>query len=226
MSSAITVTYYLEILSSWCHWTEPAWTELKQRYGDRVDFQWRIALMNPADFPVSAAQCDWFYQRSGTVVNSSYRLNSGWLEAERAGHYEAPNWVAEAGRNFIGDSDDRIRIALANAAVLEGRKVGDINVSCEIGAQATGIDTAALQTAAKSEEIHARVTASTAEFYSHQINQRPSFVIQSNIGDKAVLSGAYRAAPLIATIDAMLEDSSRYAAYGAYAAHHSNAPTA
>ena len=47
----MTVTYYLEILSSWCHWAEPAWADLKRRYEGRVRFEWRIALMNPAISP-------------------------------------------------------------------------------------------------------------------------------------------------------------------------------
>ena len=38
----LTVTYYLDVVSSWCYWSEPAWAELKQRYQDRVDFQWKI----------------------------------------------------------------------------------------------------------------------------------------------------------------------------------------
>src|SRR5690242_7498044 len=64
------VTYYLEVLSSWCHWVEPTWAELKARYAGRAEFEWRIALMNPEDFPVSQSQCDWFYRRSGgTVMN-------------------------------------------------------------------------------------------------------------------------------------------------------------
>jgi len=42
------VTYYLEVISSWCFWAEPAWTELKRRYADRVEFTWKIALM-PAE---------------------------------------------------------------------------------------------------------------------------------------------------------------------------------
>src|SRR5215216_6924149 len=83
------VTYYLEVLSSWCHWVEPVWTELKKRYAGRAEFEWKIALMHPGDFPVSQAQCDWFYQRSGgTVMHSPYKLNSDWLEVERKGQYE------------------------------------------------------------------------------------------------------------------------------------------
>jgi len=28
----VKVTYYLEVISSWCYWAEPAWAELKRRY--------------------------------------------------------------------------------------------------------------------------------------------------------------------------------------------------
>ncbi len=223
MRAPITVTYYLEILSSWCHWAEPAWTELKQRYAGQVNFHWRIALMPPANFPVSAAQCDWFYQRSGTVVNSPYRLNSGWFEADLAGHYEAPNYVAEAGRDFLGDTDDRIRLALTTAAVREGRKIGDMALAADVAAQAAGLEATTLRAAAESAAVQTRVAQSTAAFLAHQINQRPAFVVESLIGDKAVFSGTYVSAPLVATIEAMRRDASGYASH---AAHHPPAPSA
>ena len=82
-NSAVTVTYYLDLMSSWCLWAEPAWAELKTRYAGRVDFSWKIALMSPGDFPASRAQCDWFYQRSGLVMRSPFRLDSGWVEPAR-----------------------------------------------------------------------------------------------------------------------------------------------
>ena len=43
----ITVTNYLDVISSWCFWSEPTWAELKERYDGRVEFQWKIALMDP-----------------------------------------------------------------------------------------------------------------------------------------------------------------------------------
>ncbi len=86
LSPAMKVTYYLEVLSSWCHWVEPVWAELKDRYKGRAAFEWRIALMRREDYPVSRAQCEWFYRRSGgTVMNSPYILNAGWFEEDRAG---------------------------------------------------------------------------------------------------------------------------------------------
>lgn len=237
--SAMKITYYVELLSSWCHWVEPVWAELKRRYAGRAEFEWRIALMRPEDFPVSQAQCDWFYRRSGgTVMHSPYMLNSGWFEAERKGNYEAPNLVAEAAKDF-GFTGDEIRLAIAHAALREGQKVGDLATAVQIAAKAahstgsTGspqagsgqskIDAKKLRKAAESNVVKDRVATSTADFFAHQINQRPAFVLTDAIGDKAVFSGLVRLEPLAATIDAMLADT---AAYAAHKVHQGAPPTA
>jgi predicted DsbA family dithiol-disulfide isomerase len=223
------VTYYLEVLSSWCHWVEPVWAELKSRYAGRAEFEWKIALMSPGDFPVSQSQCDWFYRRSGgTVMHSPYMLNSGWFEAERQGHYEAPNLVAEAAKDF-GFTGDEIRLAIAHAALRDGQKVGDLATAVKIAAQAANsknsrrlkTDPKKLRQAAESKGVKDRVAVSTADFLAHQINQRPSFVLTDAIGDKAVFSGLVKLEPLVATIDAMLADT---AAYAAHKTHHGAVP--
>jgi predicted DsbA family dithiol-disulfide isomerase len=215
------ITYYLEILSSWCTWAEPAWAELKARYAGRVEFEWKIALMSPGDFPVSHAQCDWFYQRSGgTVMHSPFMLDSGWLEPARKGIYHAPNLVAEAGKDF-GFIGDEIRLALSRAALREGRKIGDMGEAVAVAAKAGRINARKLRARAESPAVRARVLASTAEFHDHQVNQRPAFVLSDAIGDKAVFSGLVRVEPLAATIEAMLFDT---AAYAAHAAHFGKLP--
>lgn len=216
MSAAVTVTYYLEVISSWCHWAEPAWVELKERYAGRVDFRWKIALMKPEDFPVSVEQCNWFYRRSGTIMRSPYMLNSGWFEAERKGGYHAPNLVAEAARDFLGETDDTVRLALAHAAVREGQKVGDLATAVSIAAGSARLPPEILRAAAESASVAARIEASTTEFRDHQITQRPAFVVTDVIGDKAVFSGLVRIEPLAATIEAMLADCGAYASYAAH----------
>jgi len=214
------VTYYLEVISSWCYWVEPTWAELKQRYAGRVEFDWKIALMQQEDYPVSREQCDWFYRRSGMMMQSPFMLNSAWLEAYREGLFPAASYVAEAGRDF-GHSGDELRLALAHAADREGLKVASMGQAIEVAAKVTGLDGAKLRARAESPEVAARIKASTAEFFSHQISQRPAFILTDAIGDKAVFSGLVRIEPLAATIDAMLADT---AAYAAHRAHHGAPP--
>ncbi|HTB79912.1 MAG TPA: DsbA family protein [Opitutaceae bacterium] len=188
---------------------------MKARYAGRAEFAWKIALMNPGDFPASRAQCDWFYRRSGTIVRSPYLLNSGWFEAGRKGLYLAPNLVAEAGRDF-GFDDDGLRLALAHAALREGRKIGDMAEAIAVAAKVAGIDAEKLRARAQSREIEARVQAATAEFHALQITQRPAFVLEDAIGDKAIFSGLTTAAPLAAALDAMLADAAAYATHAAH----------
>src|SRR5262245_61906496 len=105
------VTYYLEVISSWCYWAEPAWAALKKQYAGRVTFDWKIAQMRAEAYPVSRQQCDWFYRRSGTIMRSPFMLNSGWLESHLK-EYLVPNYVAEAART-LGATDDAVRLAIA-----------------------------------------------------------------------------------------------------------------
>ena len=211
------VTYYLEVLSSWCHWVEPTWAELKRRYEGRAEFQWKIAKMKAADWPVSPAQCDWFYRRSGTIMRSAYLLNSGWLEPLAPGGYPAASYVAEAARDF-GFGGDEIRLALTHAGEREGLKVGrmDVAVAVAVKVGGTKLNARKLRARAESPEVAARIEASTREFFAHQISQRPSFVLEDAIGDKAVFSGLVKIEPLAATIDAMLADTAAYASYQAH----------
>ena len=71
----ITVTHYLERISSWCFWAAPVWSELKSATRDRVDFEWKIALMDASGFPKSRAQAEWFYRRSGMMMRSPFMLS-------------------------------------------------------------------------------------------------------------------------------------------------------
>jgi predicted DsbA family dithiol-disulfide isomerase len=210
-------TFYLEVSSSWCFWAEPTWAELKRRYEGRVSFDWKIAKMLPSDWPVSIAQCEWFYRRSGTVVRSPFMLNAGWFEPLKSGEYPAASYVAEAAKDF-GFHGDEIRLALSHAGEREGQKIGRMDVAVDIAVKAGGkkLDAGALRAAAGSEKIAARIDATTKEFFDHQINQRPAFVLTDDIGDKAVFSGLTTVEPLAATIDAMLADVSAYASYKAH----------
>jgi len=207
------VTYYLEVTSSWCYWAEPAWAELKKRYADKVEFGWKIAQMPAEAYPASKNQCEWFYRRSGATVRSPFMLNSGWFEGNK--EYVVPNYVAEAARD-LGVNDDRVRLAIAHAALREGAKVGRWEVAVAVAAHAASLDAANLVVRAQSPEVAARAKATTAEFHALQVNQRPTFLIENPIGDRAVFSGISRAEPLAAAIDALLTDAAAYESWKAH----------
>jgi predicted DsbA family dithiol-disulfide isomerase len=210
----VQVTYYLEVVSSWCYWSEPAWKRLKEEYAGRVAFDWKIALM-PADaYPVSVAQCEWFYRRSGSIMRSPFMLNSGWLEAETK-QYLAPNYVALAARD-LGVTDDRVRLAIAHAGVREGKRIGQWEPAIAAAAPAAGLDPAKLLSRAQSPEIAAKAQSTTAEFHALQVTQRPTFLIENSIGDRCVFSGIVRFEPLSAAIDALLSDEGAYTSWKAH----------
>lgn len=215
------VTYYLDVISSWCYWAEPAWAALKDRFGTVATFDWRVALMDGSGLPVSRAQEDWFYRRSGTIVRSPFMLNGDWLEPDLR-DYRAANALAEAARD-LGFPDDRVRLALAEAAVRQGRKVGRWEVAAAMAAETTGLAADALLARAKSPEVERRLAESTAEFHGLRVTQRPTFVLEDEIGDRAVFSGLVALEPLVATAEAMLRDC---AAYASWKAHFGDPPAA
>ena len=219
----VKVTYYLDVTSSWCYWAEPTWAELKQRYAKSpVEFGWKIALLDETGMSKSREQCDWFYRRSGTIVRSPFMLNSGWWEPKILKECLAANCVTEAARE-LGVADDSVRLALMETAMRQGQKVGDWEISAAAAAKVAGLKSAALLKKARSPEIEKRVRATTAEFHALQVTQRPTFVLDSNIGDRAVFSGFWRLEPLIAAVESMLADA---AAYSSHAAHFGSPPPA
>src|SRR5947207_15096969 len=218
----ISVTCYLDVVSSWCFWAEPAWGELKKHYQGKVEFQWKIALMDKTGLPISRKQEEWFYRRSGTLMRSPFLLRTDWYDEPIRAEYLAPNCVAEAAKDF-GITDDRVRLALAYAGLREGKRFGEWEIAAEIGARAGDLDARELRERAQSTAIEKRVRADTAEFHALQVTQRPTFVLDSEIGDRAVFSGFAKLEPIAATIDAMLDDLE---AYAAHAAHFGEPPPA
>jgi predicted DsbA family dithiol-disulfide isomerase len=179
-----------------------------------VEFSWRIALLDETALPTSRGQLEWFYRRSGSIVRSPFMLNSGWY-VPGLKEYLAPNCVAEAAKE-LGVADDRVRLALAAAALREGQRITEWKIAASLAAKAAALDEERLLTKAQSAEIEQRVRATTAEFHALKVTQRPAFVLENNIGDRAVFSGLISVTPLAATLDAMLADAAAYASHATH----------
>jgi len=211
----ISITNYLDVMSSWCFWSQPTWAELKRRYADRVEFDWKIALMDGAGLPKSRAQEEWYYRRSGLMNRSPFMLRSDSYEPVLP-EYLAPNLVAEAARD-LGIKDDSVRLALSNSILREGSKaIRDVDVAVEIGARAAGLEKGKLLERAKAPEIEKRIRRTTTDWEALKVTQRPTFLVDTEIGDRAIFSGVIRLEPIAATLDSMIDDAAAYAAHAAH----------
>src|SRR5260370_7229099 len=182
----ITVTYYLDIISSWCFLAEPAWAELKKRYHDKVEFQWKIALLDKTGLPSCGEKEEWFYRGSGTIMRSPFMLSSEWFERGKP-EYLAPNCVAEAAKDF-GITDDHVRLALAYAGLREAKRFAEWEIAAEIGAKAANVDAKELLDRARSTVVETRVRADTPDFHLFQVPHRPTFALYSELGATAAFS--------------------------------------
>ena len=205
------LAYYLDVLSSWCFYSEPNLRRLLDALGDRVEYEWRIALVDHPPHGYSRQQYDWFYRRSGSL--SGTHLNSAW----RTGDYDSslvPNAAAEAARE-LGFSDDRVRLALTRAGLVDGKPVLQRETCAAIVAEATGVSAEKILEFMDDPRIRERVECTTKEFAALGVDQRPAFVLRSPIGDTAIFSGVWVFDPLNATAQAMLSDADKYAHFEA-----------
>jgi predicted DsbA family dithiol-disulfide isomerase len=207
----IQLTYYLDVMSSWCFYVEPSLDRLRQAHGNRIKYDWRIAMVTeggPEGWGYE--QMAWFYKRSGSV--SGVTLNPEW---NRGPHSTLqPNLAAEAARE-LGCTDDRVRRALARAALIDGISIYHKGEAVTVAAAAGGLKDEELFKMMDDPRIEERIRKSGAEFASYHIDQRPGFVMRSDIGDTAIFSGLWRFEPLDATTEAMLKDEDKYAKFAA-----------
>lgn len=203
----VKLVYYLDVMSSWCFYAEPALEAVRRVFGASLDYEWRIAwLANGGAWRYTPKQLAWYYRRSESI--SGVTLNPAHIQSTADGS-RWPDLAAEAAR-ALGATGDVVRHALAHAALIDGRHVEERDVALSIAAEAGGLDGAALAAKMDDPGIEARLRACAAEFDSLGATQRPTFVLRNDIGDFTVLSGNFRYEPLEACVRAMLDDEAGY----------------
>lgn len=202
------VVYFLDLLSSWCLVAEEALDKVRHEFGDRLDYEWRIAALRDA-FDYTPEHMAFYYGRTHHI--SGVRLNPVWLESTADGSKWA-NLAAEAARG-LGCTDDRVRLALARGAMIDGKHMAKRDVVVDTAIKASGLDRAALERAMDDPSTAARIRASSEEFAKYHVDVRPTFVVRNEIADTYVLSGCWRYDLLAQAVRTTLDDQDRYDAY-------------
>ncbi len=152
----------------------------------------------------------WYYDRCEVVTGR--RFNHRWLERKDQSTW-VPNSVIAAAWKY--GKGKEVHQALKTAAIEHGEPILRREVALKLGARAAGIEERALAAELDNPELAAGLRRSLAEFNAYQIDQRPAFVLQSAIGDIAVFSGIYRPEPIVATLNAMIQDEDKFKQHAA-----------
>jgi predicted DsbA family dithiol-disulfide isomerase len=210
--SAIKLTYYLDVLSSWCFVVEGALAQLRKELGPRLEVDWRLAyLFGGGPMGYGPEMNAWFYRRTGSI--SGVKLNPTWKESADETTWFA-NLATQATRE-LGVTDDRVRLAMSRAAMVDGRHVGRRDVTVQVAAEASGLPILEIERAMNDPRTAQALEKSTQEYKALGVRVQPAFMLRNDIGDTAILSGLYRYETLAACADEMLAAADGYAAYGA-----------
>jgi len=204
----VKLTYFVDVLSSWCLIAEDAVDRVRREFGERLDYEWRIAsLRDSLDY--TREMLEFYYRRTNAVTGTM--LNPVWLE----GREDGPKWAdlaAEAARG-LGCVDDRVRLALARGAMNDGLHMSKREVCVEAAAKAGGLKPADIERAMDDPQTAARIKASSDAFDAYNVPVRPTFVVRNPIGDAYVLSGCWRYELLGHAIRDAISDADIYATF-------------
>jgi predicted DsbA family dithiol-disulfide isomerase len=208
--SALKLTFYVDVLSSWSFVAEQALDRLRAELGARLEVEWRIAfLFDGGPMGYSLEKNAWYYRRNRSVTGVT--LNTVWRESMADTTWHA-NLAAQAARS-LGIEDDRVRRALSRAAMVDGKHVGRRDVAVAIAASAAGVSVAELEKAMDDPRTAARMHETTAEFKALKLAVQPVFIFRNEIGDTAILSGLYTYETLAACAREMLAAADGYASF-------------
>jgi predicted DsbA family dithiol-disulfide isomerase len=201
----VRVIYYLDVLSSWCLIAEDAVARVRRGFGNRVVVEWRIAALRDP-FEYTQEQLAWYYRRTESVTG--VKLDPAWLISESDGSRHA-NLAAEAARS-LGCDDDRVRLALARAAMVDGKRTCDREIAIGVAAEAGSLDRGALERAMDDPANAQRIRSAGDDFAVLRVSVRPTFALTNGIGDASVLSGCWRYDELAACVGGLLDDETGY----------------
>ncbi len=213
------LTYFSDVCSMWCVLGDEALARLAEEYGDRVEIVWRLPPIGRGEpLGMSVAAETWYYERCFAATGR--RFNPHWLQGPQTSTW-IPNAAVEAAR-LLGVVDGRARVAINRAGCERGEPVTDRKTAVAIVAAAGGLDVAALDAALDDPRVAAALDDASDAFDDLGATVRPTFLIESDIGDHVLMSGIYRSEPIAACIDAMISDEDFYRAY--HAGHGSEPP--
>jgi predicted DsbA family dithiol-disulfide isomerase len=213
----VQLTYFYDVCSMWCALGDEVLAKIREQYGQRVPITRKIALINEGE-PMDAGpeQERWFYDRC--EVATGRRFDHRWIEKSGQTTW-LPNRIIHIAEK-LGKGPEVLE-ALKLEGLTKGRFILRHDVALDIAAAASGIERAKFESHLDDPATIEELRATTAEFSTLHVNQRPTFLIRSAIDDIAIFSGLYRPEPILSALAAMIADED---SYDRFASSHSPIP--
>jgi hypothetical protein len=202
-------TAIFDVLSHWCLVAFDAIDGLRSL---GVPVELVLAPINdggPLGIPPDSER--WFYGRGTRAYGR--RLRSDWCE-----HQSVSTWAANAavlaGGELCGDLP-----AVAKAVMSEAMERGALfGREAEVNAfvaRIAGVDADAIGRRAAEPRVAAMLHRGNERLAQLGADERPTFVLENAIGDRAVLKGMWQREAVVACAEALAADEAAYAAAGA-----------
>lgn len=203
-------TAIFDVLSHWCFAAWPAYEALAEKLG-ASNVELLIAPINNGFCPGFTQELyAWFYQRGAGTYGTA--LRSDWYEGTTTATLWANAAVVAAAA--LGAELPSVVHGAMEAAMKDGQKLGRRDVAVAAVARIARIDAARLDAQIDRAPTGAALNEANAALARWGCSERPSWRIENANGDFVVLQGIWKAAPLLACVDALRADEAAYTAAG------------
>lgn len=200
--------YFVDVCSHWCLVAVPA-VQALQDLG--IDVEVVYAPLNdgkPLGF--TSEMETWFYRRGTGAYGKT--LHPDWCEGP-----DTSTWHANVSAFVAGEiTGDQIAAAHAMmaAAMERGVLVGRAEEAHSVAAAYAKAPLEEIERRASAAGIHDRLLNGNRRLEAVGSDERPTFVLQNDNGDRAVFKGIWQRDAIVAAAQALLDDENAYKAAG------------
>src|SRR5215469_4981784 len=196
--------FFIDVVSHWCLVAIPA-VEALQEMGVPVEVVYApLANGEPIGFTNKMER--WFYARGSRAYGLD--LKSDWCEGP-----ETSSWHANVSAFVAGEilgNQVKAAHALMSAAMERGVLVGRAEEAHTVAAAIANVPLQEIERRVSAAGLREKLTAGNQRLAAVGADERPTFVLENNNGDRSVMKGLWQRDAIVAVAKAQLHDEKAY----------------
>jgi hypothetical protein len=200
--------YFVDVCSHWCLVAVPAVQALRDLGVDVEVVYAPLADGKPLGFTNEMES--WFYKRGSGAYGKT--LHPDWCEGP-----DTSTWHANVSAYVAGEiTGDQLAAAHAmmSAAMERGVLVGRAEEAHSVAAAYANAPLEEIERRVSAAGIHDKLTAGNKRLEAVGADERPTFVLTNDNGDRVVFKGVWQRDAIVAAAEALLHDEKAYKVAG------------